>query len=465
MDKFETEKGNGENIEYHRSQDLSSQWPFSSPNLTNTTMGLNNHRVVCKGDVLESSSCSSASMVDSFCAPFWDQSINLQNTIGFRKSNLIAPRIDMTWAPLNPSIPASFSHTMLSQNFSNCPTDSGFIERAARFSSFTVGNFGDMMNPFCIPESVSPPYSRPQEIFGFPCDQFGKNEMVVEGSKNDASPLKNEPKQDVAGGSGNDTDDGGGGGGDEPSPVTVKGQGSKKRKRSGQANENGEEKLGVLKGSVEEDTKEVIQPKGDQNKASGKQVKEVDQGTEAVKEEYIHVRARRGQATNSHSLAERVRREKISERMKFLQDLVPGCSKVTGKAVMLDEIINYVQSLQRQVEFLSMKLATVNPRLEFDIEGRIAKDVIHSRVGPSSSPLGYHGPDMSMPPPPPYHPQPLHLAESSSDSLRRTINSHLTAMNAGFKEPTSQATNVWEDELNNIVQMGFNSGATLDGHD
>ena len=71
-----------------------------------------------------------------------------------------------------------------------------------------------------------------------------------------------------------------------------------------------------------------------------------------------------------------VRREKISERMKFLQDLVPGCSKVvhgicvlffldhihcfakwifhaahlnrglclqvTGKAVMLDEIINYV---------------------------------------------------------------------------------------------------------------------------
>ncbi|KAF5795467.1 putative transcription factor bHLH family [Helianthus annuus] len=29
---------------------------------------------------------------------------------------------------------------------------------------------------------------------------------------------------------------------------------------------------------------------------------------------------------------------------------------------MLDEIINYVQLLQRQVEFLSMKLVTVNPR-------------------------------------------------------------------------------------------------------
>lgn len=87
---------------------------------------------------------------------------------------------------------------------------------------------------------------------------------------------------------------------------------------------------------------------------------------------YIHVRARRGQATDSHSLAERVRREKISERMKTLQRLVPGCDKVTGKALMLDEIINYVQSLQNQVEFLSMKLASLNPILfdfRMDLDG------------------------------------------------------------------------------------------------
>ncbi|CAL5212382.1 unnamed protein product [Lathyrus oleraceus] len=91
--------------------------------------------------------------------------------------------------------------------------------------------------------------------------------------------------------------------------------------------------------------------------------------------DYIHVRARRGQATDSHSLAERVRREKISERMKYLQDLVPGCNKIAGKAGMLDEIINYVQSLQRQVEFLSMKLAAVNPRLDFNIDELFTKEV------------------------------------------------------------------------------------------
>lgn len=138
--------------------------------------------------------------------------------------------------------------------------------------------------------------------------------------------------------------------------------------------------------------------------------------------------------------------------MKFLQDLVPGCSKVhnpstatmckstpsaslslvensrsssfywhglcivccsqvTGKAVMLDEIINYVQSLQRQIEvstrivalpliqnwifaavfgvwlwpddllhnvyaqFLSMKLAAVDPRLDSNLEALLSKEV------------------------------------------------------------------------------------------
>ncbi|KAK9108575.1 hypothetical protein Syun_024586 [Stephania yunnanensis] len=76
---------------------------------------------------------------------------------------------------------------------------------------------------------------------------------------------------------------------------------------------------------------------------------------------YVHVRARRGEATDSHSLAERVRREKISKRLKMLQGLVPGCEKVASKALMLDEIINYVQSLQHQVEFLSMKLASLTP--------------------------------------------------------------------------------------------------------
>ncbi|KAM7262504.1 hypothetical protein ACFE04_000187 [Oxalis oulophora] len=105
-----------------------------------------------------------------------------------------------------------------------------------------------------------------------------------------------------------------------------------------------------------------------------------DTSKENSKPDFIHVRARRGQATDSHSLAERARREKISKKMKCLQDLVPGCDKITGKAGMLDEIINYVQSLQRQVEFLSMKLATINPTLDFNPENLGPKE-FHSCNG------------------------------------------------------------------------------------
>ncbi|MCD7458548.1 hypothetical protein HAX54_038561 [Datura stramonium] len=65
------------------------------------------------------------------------------------------------------------------------------------------------------------------------------------------------------------------------------------------------------------------------------------------------VRARRGQATDPHSIAERLRRERIAERMKSLQELVPNANK-TDKASMLDEIIDYVRFLQLQVKVLSM---------------------------------------------------------------------------------------------------------------
>ncbi|XP_039138562.1 transcription factor bHLH62-like isoform X1 [Dioscorea cayenensis subsp. rotundata] len=120
--------------------------------------------------------------------------------------------------------------------------------------------------------------------------------------------------------------------------------------------------------SLPEDIKEANYKEGDHQKKA----KANDQ------EGFVHVRARRGQATDSHSLAERVRREKISERMKLLQGLVPGCDKVIGKALMLDEIINYVQSLQHQVEFLSMKLiATMNPMNNFNMDPYASYMITH----------------------------------------------------------------------------------------
>ncbi|XP_022875233.1 transcription factor bHLH78-like [Olea europaea var. sylvestris] len=179
--------------------------------------------------------------------------------------------------------------------------------------------------------------------------------------------------------------------------------------------------------------------------------------------DYIHVRARRGQATDSHSLAERVRREKISERMKFLQDLVPGCNKVTGKALMLDEIINYVQLLQHRVEFLSMKLASVNTRLDFDMENLHSKDIFQEKgnlpqqmypLHSSASVFYNHQSQQNIQ---------LNDAHISRGPLNQYSMDPLDAHNPGiqlssidgFGESLTQFPAFSGHDLQSIIQMGF----------
>ncbi|KAE8674966.1 Transcription factor bHLH80 [Hibiscus syriacus] len=65
------------------------------------------------------------------------------------------------------------------------------------------------------------------------------------------------------------------------------------------------------------------------------------------------IRAKRGCATHPRSIAERVRRTKISERMRKLQDLVPNMDKQTNTSDMLDLAVDYIKDLRKQVETLS----------------------------------------------------------------------------------------------------------------
>ncbi|XP_004486946.1 transcription factor bHLH130-like isoform X1 [Cicer arietinum] len=81
----------------------------------------------------------------------------------------------------------------------------------------------------------------------------------------------------------------------------------------------------------------------------------------AAMEKFLHfsdsvpmkIRAKRGCATHPRSIAERVRRTKISERMRKLQDLVPNMEKQTNTADMLDLAVDYIKDLQNQVQTLS----------------------------------------------------------------------------------------------------------------
>ncbi|KAK3012871.1 hypothetical protein RJ639_009848, partial [Escallonia herrerae] len=61
-------------------------------------------------------------------------------------------------------------------------------------------------------------------------------------------------------------------------------------------------------------------------------------------------RAKRGCATHPRSIAERVRRTRISDRIRKLQELVPNMDKQTNTADMLEEAVEYVKFLQRQIQ-------------------------------------------------------------------------------------------------------------------
>ncbi|XP_039062108.1 transcription factor BEE 3-like [Hibiscus syriacus] len=116
------------------------------------------------------------------------------------------------------------------------------------------------------------------------------------------------------------------------------------------------------------------------NTGRGKRAKNNNEKEEKKPKDVAHVRARRGEATDSHSLAERVRRGKINERLRCLQDIVPGCYKTMGMSVMLDEIIKYVQSLQNQVEFLSLKLTAASTYYNFNSDSDAMERLQRERV-------------------------------------------------------------------------------------
>ncbi|GMH17330.1 hypothetical protein Nepgr_019171 [Nepenthes gracilis] len=65
------------------------------------------------------------------------------------------------------------------------------------------------------------------------------------------------------------------------------------------------------------------------------------------------VRAKRGCATHPRSIAERVRRTRISDRIRKLQELVPNMDKQTNTADMLEEAVEYVKRLQKQIQELT----------------------------------------------------------------------------------------------------------------
>ncbi|CAL9096649.1 unnamed protein product [Musa acuminata var. zebrina] len=371
---------------------------------------------------------------------------------------------------------------MAAGKFSPFAADPGFAERAARFSCFGARGYAGLGGQFGLPEAgklsrvsssqslKARPVTETRSKFGGEAE-FGNSQeassvsdrMTAVRAENNARKRKAASKGKAKGAPLSSSNM-------NPPKVVLAANLVLKSERILQLQpsdgENSDAKRCKPAETDGADKDAAVKPKMEENGDVGrKQGEEGNAKPPEPPKDYIHVRARRGQATDSHSLAERVRREKISERMKLLQDLVPGCNKVTGKALMLDEIINYVQSLQRQVEFLSMKLAALNPQLDFNMEALLPKDM-HQELGQLPQqvyPLDMASTAFSYAQQPQGTPLQSIVTNSLDvqgslnpleSSLRRPPTMQLPRLD-GFTDATSQLGNLWEDDLQYVVQMGL----------
>ncbi|XP_020239115.1 transcription factor PIF1 [Cajanus cajan] len=114
---------------------------------------------------------------------------------------------------------------------------------------------------------------------------------------------------------------------------------------------------GGSSGSAEPDQREAAvdrKRKGREAEESEFQSEDVDfESPEAKKQVRGSTSTKRSRAAEVHNLSERRRRDRINEKMKALQELIPRCNK-SDKASMLDEAIEYLKSLQLQVQMMSM---------------------------------------------------------------------------------------------------------------
>ncbi|XP_020676066.1 transcription factor UNE10 isoform X2 [Dendrobium catenatum] len=115
------------------------------------------------------------------------------------------------------------------------------------------------------------------------------------------------------------------------------------------------------------------------------------------------ISAKRSREAAVHNQSERKRRDRINQKMKTLQKLLPNSSK-TDKASMLDEVIEYLKLLQAQVQMMSrmstiptmiLPFAMQNQQLQLSMIAQMAQI---TRMGLS---LGMVDPGLLNPAPPP----------------------------------------------------------------
>ncbi|XP_074316415.1 transcription factor PIF7-like [Silene latifolia] len=93
---------------------------------------------------------------------------------------------------------------------------------------------------------------------------------------------------------------------------------------------------------------------------------------------------RKGRAAAVHNQSERRRRDRINQKMKALQKLVPNASK-TDKASMLDEVIEYLKQLQGQLQMMSHAGFMPQVMMPLGMQQHLHQMSLFARMGMSAS--------------------------------------------------------------------------------
>ncbi|XP_038903006.1 transcription factor bHLH84-like [Benincasa hispida] len=113
----------------------------------------------------------------------------------------------------------------------------------------------------------------------------------------------------------------------------------------------------IASASCNEDDHHIVSPNGQctssfSSEDDCNEPQEINGGITSSSTSNGKPRASRGSATDPQSLYARKRRERINERLRILQSLVPNGTKV-DISTMLEEAVQYVKFLQLQIKLLS----------------------------------------------------------------------------------------------------------------
>ncbi|KAM0927270.1 hypothetical protein ACQ4PT_002978 [Festuca glaucescens] len=106
---------------------------------------------------------------------------------------------------------------------------------------------------------------------------------------------------------------------------------------------------------------------------------------------------KRGRTAEVHNMSERRRRDRINEKMRALQELIPNCNKI-DKASMLEEAIEYLKTLQLQVQMMST-MGTAGlcmpPMLAMQMQMPPMAHFHHHHLGPMGFGMGAFDPRLA----------------------------------------------------------------------